>query len=75
VKGGKWGFINEEGKIVIDPIFDEADSFKGNLSHVRIVSGTITKSGDYIIGEGYIDTTGKFVSFKDFSDKKFFGQN
>jgi hypothetical protein len=67
---GKWAFINAKGEIVIDPIFDQANSFVGNLAKVEITNGVLTKSGAYIIGRGYIDKTGKFISFEEFTTTK-----
>jgi hypothetical protein len=48
--GGKWGFIDETGKMVITPAWDEALSFADGLAPVR-------KEGKW----GYIDKTGKLV--------------
>ena len=46
----EWGFIDKEGKAVIAPQFDFAESFSGGLARVKIGRN-----------EGYIDATGKFV--------------
>ena len=35
VKGGKWGFINREGEMKINPIYDEAKPFKNGYAPVR----------------------------------------
>lgn len=48
--GGKWGFIDETGKMVIPPTWDEALSFADGLAPVQ-------KDGQW----GYIDKTGKIV--------------
>lgn len=32
---GKWGFVNNDGKTVIEPKFDEAMSFSNGLAAVR----------------------------------------
>ena len=47
----KWGFINNKGKIVIKPQFDEADKFSEGLARVQIglKSGYINSSGKFII--------------------------
>jgi tetratricopeptide (TPR) repeat protein len=34
-KNGKWGFVDLEGRFVIEPSFDEALSFSGHLAAVR----------------------------------------
>jgi len=47
----KWGFINKKGKIVIDPRFEEANSFKNGLAYVKVNAAE----------EGYINHSGQFV--------------
>lgn len=64
---GKWGYINTLGEIVIEPIFDDAQMFLGTFAKVSINNGVITKSGEYVIGTGYISKSGKFKAFEDFS--------
>ena len=49
--GDKWGYIDREGKIVIDPQFDLAFSFNNGLALVR-------KNDKK---KGYINTEGEFV--------------
>jgi hypothetical protein len=34
--GGKYGFIDPSGKVVIEPIYEEATSFKEGLAMVRL---------------------------------------
>lgn len=46
----KWGFINDKGKIVIQPQFDDADCFYEGLA-------TVAVQDKY----GFIDETGKFI--------------
>lgn len=46
----KCGYINNKGKIVIKPQFDEADKFSEGLARVQIG-----------LKSGFIDSTGKFV--------------
>ena len=54
VEGGKCGFIDKTGKMVIEPQFDVASEFREGLAAVRI--------GSFETGKvGYIDTEGKFV--------------
>ena len=50
VVGGKYGYIDKTGKLVINPQFDDAHDFSKGLARVRI--------GDKW---GYIDKTGKYV--------------
>jgi len=51
---GKYGFINKEGSVIIQPIFDSADSFENGLAAVYLrkesgkMSGYINKDGDYV---------------------------
>ena len=47
--GGRYGYINPEGKYIINPQFDDAGSFSGGLAAVKM--------GKW----GYIDKTGKVV--------------
>jgi hypothetical protein len=62
----KWGYINEQGEIVIKPQFDEAREFSDGLAFVRypnrakpLKPGQTTP--ELIIGQGFIDETGKVV--------------
>jgi hypothetical protein len=62
VKDGKWGYMNNQGKIVIEPQFDAARDFHDGLALVS----KFDKSGDSNAQakngkDGYIDETGKFV--------------
>ena len=50
IYGGKYGFINRIGDIVIKVQYDDAESFEDGLARVKI--------GDKW---GYIDKTGEFV--------------
>lgn len=58
---GKWGFADDDGEIVIEPIFDEAKSFSSGMAAVRI-------------GEqwGFIETTGKLVIENQYCDADYF---
>ena len=52
--GGKWGYIDKQGKMVVNPQFDVAHPFVDGLAAVRI--------GDESTGKwGYIDKQGKMV--------------
>ena len=46
----KWGCLDESGKVVIEPQFDNAGDFDSGLAQVE-VQGRL----------GYIDHTGKYV--------------
>jgi hypothetical protein len=79
--GGKWGFINETGKIVIKPRFVFVSGFSERLASVNIGGKLMTINGrrcteTYCIKGGkwgFIDRTGKTVidiQFDDASDFK-----
>ena len=61
---GKWGFVNNDGKTVIEPKFDEAMSFSNGLAAVR--------SGDKW---GFIDDSGELVIDYKYSDGGYFTNN
>jgi len=48
--GGRWGFIDKSGKIVINPQFDEAMAFTDGLARVKVGHKT-----------GYINASGKYI--------------
>ena len=52
---GKWGFIDEQGRLVIEPRFDQADSFSDGLAGVAVGNlwGYIDKHGRYIVQPKY----------------------
>jgi hypothetical protein len=51
----KWGFIDKKGKTIIDPVFEEASPFYGNLARIK-------KGGFYglISTEGVIKLTPEY---------------
>lgn len=51
VKGQKWGFVNGEGKTVIEPLFNGTGYFHGGLAWARAHEGKM----------GYINKTGQWV--------------
>lgn len=61
---GKWGFVNNDGKTVIEPKFGEAMSFSNGLAAVR--------SGDKW---GFIDDSGELVIDYKYSDGGYFTNN
>src|SRR5689334_19011723 len=62
---GRYGYVNINGEMVINPRFDAAHKFHNGLALVRINGKNISEIKDhydYIGGDfGYIDKTGKFV--------------
>ena len=48
---GDWGYINAEGRIIIEPTFDAAGPFSGGLAQVRNFGrvGYIDAAGEYVI--------------------------
>lgn len=50
VKNGKWGFLNKTGKVVIDPVYEYANSFSEGLAAVKL-------EGRY----GFVGTDGHMV--------------
>lgn len=54
---GKWGFIDDEGEIVIKPVFQEAKSFSNGLAAVYDGEkwGFINKDGDLVIDYQFRD--------------------
>ena len=62
---GKWGFIDKQGKWVIQPQFDDARGFSDGLAAVRM--------GDYDTGKwGFIDEKGKWLIQPQFDDVRYF---
>jgi hypothetical protein len=78
-QNGKWGFIDEKGKIVINPQFDDVSSFSEGLSGVKIGDkwGFIDKKGKIVINPQFDKVRGfseglcgvKIVSKYGFIDK------
>ena len=58
---GKWGFINTDGELVIDYIYDDAKSFKNGFAAVAV-------EGYW----GYIDEEGNLVIEPQFSEATYF---
>jgi WG containing repeat len=77
-KDGKWGYINNQGKIVIEPQFDAARDFHDGLALVSKYdkSGNknpVTNQSDD--KDGYIDETGKFVIEPQFVSQRNSGEH
>lgn len=62
--GGKWGFVDEKGKLVVDYRYDGAGSFSQGLAPVCI-------NGKW----GYIDSKGRQAIQPQFDDAKVFADN
>jgi WG repeat protein/DnaJ-like protein len=54
--GGVWGYVNKDGKLVIEPRFDDAYPFQEGLA-------LVSDHGRY----GYIDATGNYAVYPEFS--------
>lgn len=56
-KGGKWGFVNTEGKMVIEPKYEQAKSFSNGLAAVAQdgVWGFIDKQGNLVIAHQFTE--------------------
>ncbi len=59
--GGKWGYCNSKGELVIEIQFDQAERFSEGLAPVKIGKKW-----------GFIDTTGKLVIQPQFDDARLF---
>lgn len=62
-KDGKWGFIDKDGKVIIEPQYAEAHSFSNGYAAVK-------KDGKW----GFIDKSGKLVIEAEFSDVRDFNE-
>lgn len=74
---GKWGFVNSDGKIAIEPKFDEAMSFSNGLAAVRSGDkwGFINESGEVVIDYKYSEGgyfTNDGVCFVGLSDEQMY---
>ncbi|MFD2611609.1 WG repeat-containing protein [Paenibacillus gansuensis] len=54
-KNGKYGYINDEGDIVVKPIFDRVDYFSNGLGRVNYKgkNGFINHTGEYVLEPVY----------------------
>ena len=59
-ENGLFGFIDEQGRVVMPPQFAYADGFYGNYASVKVVSEV---SSQFL--EGLIDTDGQWVVYPD----------
>lgn len=54
-KSGKYGYINEKGKYIIDPVYEAAGDFKGDLAYVKMNGkiGFVNRKGDLLVEPRY----------------------
>ena len=69
VIGGQWGYVNENGKLVIPTCFKSAHSFHEGLARVK--GDSRDRGGQFEQASGYIDRTGEWVIVS--KDKEFEG--
>lgn len=62
--GGKWGFVNTAGKVIIEPGYDEAKSFSNGLAAVSL-------NGEW----GFINYENKLVIDYNFTAADYFNSN
>ena len=55
--GDKWGYVNQVGKIVIEPQFDDAYNFSKGLAAIKISDkwGYINHKGEIVIKPQFDD--------------------
>ena len=53
--GDKWGFINKQGEMVVEPRFERASDFQGGLARVRtrLRWGYINPKGEFVVKPKY----------------------
>lgn len=56
-ENGKWGFVNNNNKVIIEPQYDEAKSFSGGLAAVKMNGkwGFINDEGRIVIDYQFVD--------------------
>lgn len=47
-EGGKWGYVNREGKVAIETKNDQAGAFSEGLAAVEMGEGSLVRGWDYI---------------------------
>ena len=62
---GKWGYIDQVGKFVIEPRFNDAQAFTEGIAFVKVggndANGSATSAADAEGKWGYIDKAGRYV--------------
>lgn len=55
--GGKWGYIDHEGNVLAEPVYQEARSFSNGLAAVRngTLWGFVDESMELVIGHQFLD--------------------
>ena len=58
-RGGKWGYIDKTGKLIVPAVYDEACTFKTNVAPVTLngKKGYMDKSGRIVIAPVYDDAS------------------
>jgi hypothetical protein len=64
---GKWGYIDRNGTVVVEPQFDEAYAFSDGLGRIGVDQETVGKFG-FIDATGAIVITPRFSWASDFSE-------
>ena len=69
---GKWGFIDEEGELVIEPRFEKASEFSEGLSVVKYKGkyGAINRKGEFVIEPRFRYLAGPSEGFFAFATRK-----
>jgi hypothetical protein len=73
-QGGKWGYADSDGILLIRPQFEKARKFSGGLAAVYVRTGAAPKvggggsSGDTPAKWGFIDKTGNIVITPEFEE-------
>lgn len=59
----KWGYIDNKGKMIIEPIYERADEFSNGAAIVQIKdkNGSNTEEGENSVKYGAINTSGKVI--------------
>lgn len=65
-KNDKWGYIDNDGNFIIDPIYDECEDFENGFAIVRLNGrwGAIDKDGNWVVEP-------KYQSMGSFSEGRF----
>lgn len=59
IVGGESGFVDKNGRLVVNPQFDAADAFASDLARVKIAGrwGYISRDGKYVINPQFDEAT------------------
>lgn len=83
--GGAWGYVNSEGKYVVEPGYEQAGAFSGGHAAVRGADGwsVIDTAGNVVlelgavsevtVNRGWIEADGKYYTVNDYTEAVFFG--